>query len=529
MRATKKCLILLLTVCITFSCMNITVYATDTTAEKSKSVLEKLGEYINNSDVIPQSVKDALKATGSVVMGVGDTAKEAINNATDKDSNTTVSGAVGNLSTNVNKRLEEGKGGTTSGVTSTCTSVEASKYNSLESVKEMKYVGTLIEQNEETGEYYINTESENYKKIQKIWSILMNTYSNPAIASGIIGNWIQESNLDPTVSSPSGSYKGIAQWSTSRYADMVQYLNSDNNMKNSNFTPESVEGQTYFAIHEYSSLTVNSSSLTGVDTATLLASKDIDLQTEAFMVLFERAVTDKHTDANAIISAPIKTARGDKAYYQEMAIRRDYATGVFVVMQGAELLSYISGNQDLTNDAQQLQDQIENESGKSEAALTRKKLGITEQNWYDKTIALPGRDALSDKEIYTLENWKSDSEFQQTNGVVNTIRMIIAILGILIMIWGFLLYMAYWLDKFNNFIEFSFLNFLSFDQLELAPDESDSTFSPLTKGKKAVNHKDMIFVLFTVEAIGVVMLTGLIYRLAFWIYTMVVNFFDKFL
>lgn len=63
---------------------------------------------------------------------------------------------------------------------------------------------------------------------EKVYNFLIDKTLSPVIAAGIAGNLMQESGpaIDPTAQSPSG-YRGIAQWSTSRWDRLVEWASAE--------------------------------------------------------------------------------------------------------------------------------------------------------------------------------------------------------------------------------------------------------------------------------------------------------------
>ena len=92
-------------------------------------------------------------------------------------------------------------------------------------------------------------------------------------------------------------------------------------------------------------------------------------------------------------------------------------------------------------------------------------------------------------------------------------RAVIAFVGILTVLYATLLYIAYWFDRINNYIEFSALGLLTVGKLVISPDDNVSTYTPSNKSVKAVTHKNICTVCLIGISIGILLLTGKVYTL----------------
>lgn len=64
---------------------------------------------------------------------------------------------------------------------------------------------------------------------QRAYSYFVSQGLTPAQSAGIVGNLMVESGdaMDPTISSPSGAYRGLAQWSATRYAGLEAWASQN--------------------------------------------------------------------------------------------------------------------------------------------------------------------------------------------------------------------------------------------------------------------------------------------------------------
>lgn len=340
----------------------------------------------------------------------------------------------------------------------------------------------------------VNTETD----IWKIWSILRSNGISEAAAAGIMGNLNQESTFNPADSN--GSYTGIAQWDNENRFPALQKWCQENG-KNA----ETIEGQTEFLIYEAPSMF--NSNLTWEKFKSI--NGDVDGATEAFCVLFESC-----TGGEQLTSQLMKDYWGtDWAShpYQELTNRREVASAIYTAYTGLEVTHYeaVSGYSGDSSSSTALQS--------NGSLMSMLDLDVTVTNWYDNAISLPTADGLEITDKAKIANWKDDVESNTDFSVIKWLRAVVAFVGIIISVYCIFIYLAYWFDRVNNFIDISALSILTFGKLAISPDDTTSTFNPETKGTKVVVHRDMIFICLLGIAFGVILLSGKIYTFIYWL------------
>lgn len=143
----------------------------------------------------------------------------------------------------------------------------------------------------------------------------------------------------------------------------------------------------------------------------------------------------------------------------------------------------------------------------------------SDNDWGYNLVSMAKSENLTVNEQTQVARW-SENIKNNSRGVIGFFRTLTAFLGILITIYSLLLYMCYWLDRSNNIVDVSTLRILTFNQLQISPDDN-STFNPNQQGTKYVIHKDIIFVTVIGCTMGVLVMTGQIYNIvgAFWHWT----------
>ena len=100
------------------------------------------------------------------------------------------------------------------------------------------------------------------------------------------------------------------------------------------------------------------------------------------------------------------------------------------------------------------------------------------------------------------------------NFLVKGGRWIAILFGILFEVWMMFIYLAYWFDRINNFIEVSLLSIITFGKLRISPDENECTFSVKSLASsemRTINHKKLLGVVIVGLAFGALIISGTIF------------------
>lgn len=133
-------------------------------------------------------------------------------------------------------------------------------------------------------------------------------------------------------------------------------------------------------------------------------------------------------------------------------------------------------------------------------------------------------DNLNDDELTAIYNWKTIATDSNAPVYLKVIRIVVQILGVLMLVWGILLYLGYHFDRTNNLVDIQIVSILTLGKLQSGKDE-DSTYGKDTgmekNGKvKVVSHRNILLICFVVILFAVLILTGALYNLlTFLIYT----------
>lgn len=142
----------------------------------------------------------------------------------------------------------------------------------------------------------------------------------------------------------------------------------------------------------------------------------------------------------------------------------------------------------------------------------------TQNNLLEQDLSglLGKRDDLKQKDLGNLSDW--EAAVNTGDPLVNIIRVATQILGVLMLVWTILLYLAYWFDKLNTFVEFSILSVLTVGKLMVSDDEDECTFNKKGhRGVKTVNHKTILMICLISMFFSILIITGGLYRFLAWL------------
>lgn len=311
--------------------------------------------------------------------------------------------------------------------------------------------------------------------------MISNGYSKES-ACGVLGNCDVESGFDHSVVSSTG-YTGAFQCNSGLWASMVAWLKSNNldekNCMNQFIYIEATQIQTLaeakMSLDEFKKMTSAS------DAA------------DAFCVSFERCVGG--TDPSKYVSGSL---------YQNLNKRKEWAEGFLKTMAGVEKTDSNGSNK-------------ENKENNSTVVVQKGKYGIIDPvtgdfvNLQEDAIEFADRLDLNDEQLGEITSWRENIERGHENIVVVTVRALIILFGILLCVWIVLLYLAYWVDRINNFIDIDFLPLLSFGMLRISPDEQSCEFNPrkVERGTgQTVNHRVMLTITILGLTVVIMILSG---------------------
>lgn len=250
---------------------------------------------------------------------------------------------------------------------------------------------------------------------------------------------------------------------------------------------------------------------------------NIEKATEGFMVAYERCVGGEY----ALTKIILKSNYGNYKY-QDGKKRIEFAKDFYKFFEGVSPAKGTSSGKDANGDGyDDGSGQFMNGSGimmKSGVYCCENQISswvsLDEPNIWKKYLEDASRDDLSSKELSNLNNWENNiNKSEESNGLVGILRIFVSFLGIIFTVWTILLYLAYWMDRLNTLIDLDFLKLLTFGRLVKSPDEDECTFNVKDLGNfkdtqpKTVNHKAILNVCIISFSFGVLLVSGVFYKI----------------
>lgn len=149
---------------------------------------------------------------------------------------------------------------------------------------------------------------------------------------------------------------------------------------------------------------------------------------------------------------------------------------------------------------------------------------ISEVHLAEGSIMIADYESLVQKDKVAVRDWSNDIKNKHKMHKYDTLRAIVAFLGVLICVYSVVLYVAYHFDCVNNFIDVNMLEVLTFGRLVVSPDVKTGTAgsSIIEKaGKHTVNHTGILKVVCVGIGVGVLLVSGGAYKLILWIITLI--------
>ena len=145
--------------------------------------------------------------------------------------------------------------------------------------------------------------------------------------------------------------------------------------------------------------------------------------------------------------------------------------------------------------------------------LSREDFG-GEYNEETGEIENPNAEEYSEN-LRQLSQWEANVEGEKIT-LVKILRWVCMFVGILMVLWVFLMYIAYWFDKINTIVPFSVLTIVSFGHYCVADNEESSDVNitnPEKTGKiKQINHKGLLIICLITLLFASFLLSGVLFN-----------------
>lgn len=148
--------------------------------------------------------------------------------------------------------------------------------------------------------------------------------------------------------------------------------------------------------------------------------------------------------------------------------------------------------------------------------------GLTDEH----LIVLPDGSNLYNWEQQEIANWKNTIELLQEDKKFSFLRAIVMFVGILMIVYSTVLFLAFQFDRINNFVDIELVSYITLGKLITSRDETSTYNKEGERGKpKAVVQKDIAMATITGISAGVLLLSGKLYAIISLVVSLVQSIF----
>lgn len=342
-------------------------------------------------------------------------------------------------------------------------------------------------------------------RAKELYQYLISNGYTPESACGVLANADQESGFDSGIDC-SGTYKGTFQFVASVASAIKSWA------KKKNLDPNSSMVQYQWI--EKNKLESDFTTYTDLTLAKFKKLTDAVEACDAFCAAYERCVTSNTGGENAKNCQHAEYG-GPNQYYQDLKTRRRYAKEFLKAYANIDAVDS-NGSNKITSTTD------ENGNDTSNVVVQNGTYGIidpatgTFQSLADSALEFSDVNDLSQDQLKGVADWKNNIDYKNDDIVLKFIRTIVMFLGILFLVWMLVVYLSYWFDRINNFIDIDILPMVTAGRLRVSPEEFECTFNPkefVTKrGVQTVNHRTILTICIIGVFFAVFVITGKMYE-----------------
>lgn len=368
-----------------------------------------------------------------------------------------------------------------------------------------------------------------YEKAKVIYPVLKASGLNDYQCSAVLANMARESSMNPECEQGGNKAIGLIQWDGGRRDTLQTFSKAMNDTQYTlnGYQVGGIETQVAFLIAE---LTKDGKTGAAANVTYQLEGQggkppakysDIDLNAA------NAQINDSSIDLNNLITKEewdsINNAVALSLFFTSQVEKCGYDIDIYSegAKQSPDIYKLMTGSDCSVNtmgtDGAQLSESLASTMvnaglwGEDKFVSWKKMSESTTR--FDEIIL----DSMSDDDIYEIENWKLDLEHRNEDSfLIKGGRWLAMLSGLAFILWGVFIYLAYWFDRINNFIELNVLKIVTFGKLTISPDEKECTFSLKELGKgetRTINHKKMIGICLISIGFGTFIVSGAIFSL----------------
>jgi hypothetical protein len=141
---------------------------------------------------------------------------------------------------------------------------------------------------------------------------------------------------------------------------------------------------------------------------------------------------------------------------------------------------------------------------------------VTIEQLEESPIKLPGREDLREvvghSGISEVIAWRDTIDMQKADTMYKYIRAVFMFIGILIVVYSVILFLAFQFDRVNNFLDVELLNMFTLGRLKTSADAEHGTYNDSSvTGGKLVTFKNMCVISLCGISIGILLISGKVF------------------
>ena len=352
------------------------------------------------------------------------------------------------------------------------------------------------------------------KRAKELYQYLISNGYTKQAACGILANADAESGFEISIDD-SGTYKGTFQFDSTQASSIKKWA------KKNKLDPDNSTVQ-----FKWIEANVLNGALKTYGSTTLKEFKkisDVDEATSVFCASYERCVCFSVTtgaqncrDHRPDEADGCKKANwcGKSLYFQHLGRRQQYGRKFLKAYAKIDPVNKSGSNK--------VKSSVDS-NGKDTSGLVVNKgtYGLVDPATgtfisLDESVReFIEREDLTKDQIKGVSDWKNNIDYENDDTLLKFIRVIVMFLGICFIVWIVLIYLCYWMDRINNFVDIDFLPIITGGRLRVSPEEFECTFNPKEfigkKEPQTVNHRAILMICVIGLFFGVLVISGRLY------------------
>lgn len=136
---------------------------------------------------------------------------------------------------------------------------------------------------------------------------------------------------------------------------------------------------------------------------------------------------------------------------------------------------------------------------------------------------------MTQDDLEVLEGWRTNVDMEKNeSGFISVLRWVTVLVGILLLLWAILVYLAFWFDHINSFVYLDMLHIITLGQLHICPPNEKPTFKMGSEVKnRTVSHGQILCICGVAVLFGAGLVSGVFYVLVARLVNFVLSFLSS--